>query len=796
MPPIVQITIASVDPLTRYKQKLEVSRKFGADGLRIYSILEKTTSIDEIMREAQPISEEKVYRILDFMGRLGLITISGIPEQFSERKSEEGALLQVTATDSLARFRHQKLLFKSFSSAGIKVYELLHKKPATVEEVSSALGIEPKRVQEIFDFMLANQMAENLRAEMPKKEATVQPTQKAGPEIQPPAAKVAPPGAREEVPARPPEQILPVEKKEELPPAAPAPPAVREEVPKAPPLQAVDQSADYRIVDAPISDKYRMQKDMLDRFGADGLRIYSILTVHASPKRASELAGIPPERVNEIMGYMLQAKYIAPYVPPQPVEEKPPVRKETPREEEEEIKPHIEEEIPAERPKEKAPPKVGVGREEEIAAGRPAPKPEERPVEKAAPKIAHEEEKPAQPQPSAKAEEEEEIRPHIEEEEIAPPAIKEEITEKSAKEEALPEEKEEEMLAHAEEEEELKPAKEEIAPPEEEEKELPEAEEEEEKGLVVGEEEEGEEEEEKGGAGEEEEEERLEAEEAHEAGEEEPFGIGEEGEEEETEEEGLSEFEELIQKEFGDKGVMAYRLIDGRRTAEQIMNEAGVDEELIIKLFEFLEAKGIIRLERPKQHRVLEEEEEEKAPPMREAGAITQPLSETIERPRKQIIIRDLVPLDVPILQKLPLPARMSLEAKLLAKFGAKSLRLLSKIDNESDVVKLSLEHGIDLNELDEILYSVSNSGGCTFATLSEDDIRRRYGAEALSIYKKYGRDGVILYALIGKMDSIRKMVDFSKVDRKKAIEIILEINELLGIEGVSRKDLAAELGL
>ena len=138
----------------------------------------------------------------------------------------------------------------------------------------------------------------------------------------------------------------------------------------------------------------------------------------------------------------------------------------------------------------------------------------------------------------------------------------------------------------------------------------------------------------------------------------------------------------------------------------------------------------------------------------------------------------------------------MTLEAKLLAKFGPKSLRILGKINNESDVTKIAIENAINIDELDEMLYSISNGGGCTFATLSEEDVDRRYGDEALEIYKKYGRDGILIYELIGKMDSIKKMVDFAKIDPKKAVEIILEINKLLGIEGVTKKDLYAELGL
>ncbi|MGC8924353.1 MAG: hypothetical protein ACP5KJ_04140, partial [Candidatus Micrarchaeia archaeon] len=258
--------------------------------------------------------------------------------------------------------------------------------------------------------------------------------------------------------------------------------------------------------------------------------------------------------------------------------------------------------------------------------------------------------------------------------------------------------------------------------------------------------------------------------------------------------EALTENEKLIFEKYGNTGLKIYKLIDGKKTAEEIMLEVNVDEGYIIDFFSFLETRGIIRLERPKKEAGFIEEEEEEIEEKKEIKM--EPISETIKKPKKEIIIRDMVPIDVPIPKKLSLPVRMSIEAKLLAKFGSKSLKVLNKINGESDIIKISIETGIDLNELDEILYSIANSGGCTFATLSEEDINRKYGPEAYKIYKVYGRDGIILYELIGKMDSIRKIVNFSKVDPKKAVEIILNINELLGIEGISKSDLYKELGI
>jgi len=914
----IKLTLRNVDQITQYKLKLEVSRKFGNDGLKVYNLLEKSTDFEYIKNNAG-LEEDRLYRILAYVAKLGLISAEGLPSKYTEESPiTEGLVVGVHPAESLVRFRHQKMLFKSFSSVGVKIYEYLRENESTYDRISRDLGIEPERVKEILDFMIANDIAYSKQVgpvKAPTRAKEEAPKEKVAPpvaeegafvpheeekaarkekrvvtaeeeeEIAPPAPeekptrkekRIAPaeeeeeiaPTAPEEKPTRKEKRIAPAEEEEEIAPTAPeekptrkekkgvtaeeeeeiAPvtpeekptrkekkgvtaeeeeeiaPVTPEEKPKrkervAPPKPVVkrlveeempaevkiDENLEYKIADLPLADKYRIQKEVLDRFGAAGLKVYSLFTVAANVKKVAEFAGIEEDKVKEIAGYLLAKNYLV--YAQAPAEEIAPTgeeeRREKARIEEEEIAPKEikeekimpEEEIsPREKEKRK---KVEIEEEikpteEEIAPEEEKIMPEEeisprekekrkkveieeeiKPEEEIAPPRKEKKEKARAKEEEIKPSEEEEITP-LEEEEVGPLEEKEKI---ETEEEVAPKEEKEEIT---EEKEEIETEEEEVAPKEEI------TEEEEEKETVPLEEEEivvPEEEEEK---------EEIETEEEGTPEEEKEEGIPEEEIEEEEGEKELSQFEKIINESYGEKGLQVYKLIDGKRTAEEIMKEANVDEEFIIDFFSFLENRGIIRLERPGGEKKKEEGEEKAGP----ESATIQPLTETIKVPKKEIIILDMVPLDVPILNKLNLPARMSLEAKLLAKFGPRSLRLLNKIDNESDIVKLAIENGIDMDEMDEILYAISNSGGCTFATLSEEDINQRYGSEALEVYKKFGRDGIIIYQLIGKMDSIKKMVQFANINPKKAVEIIININELLGIEGVTKKDLYNELGI
>ncbi len=61
----------------------------------------------------------------------------------------------------------------------------------------------------------------------------------------------------------------------------------------------------------------------------------------------------------------------------------------------------------------------------------------------------------------------------------------------------------------------------------------------------------------------------------------------------------LSPLEQRIYKKYGEVGVKVYTLIDGEKTAEQILLETGISEVKLVEILEFLETEGIIKLEKP-----------------------------------------------------------------------------------------------------------------------------------------------------------------------------------------------------
>ncbi len=73
---------------------------------------------------------------------------------------------------SLDKFRHENTLLKEFHTEGIKVYRALES-PKTIDELSMETGLSVDRLQEIVDFMLANDMI---------REKTQEPTSRESPE--------------------------------------------------------------------------------------------------------------------------------------------------------------------------------------------------------------------------------------------------------------------------------------------------------------------------------------------------------------------------------------------------------------------------------------------------------------------------------------------------------------------------------------------------------------------------------------------------------------------------------------
>jgi len=430
-----------------------------------------------------------------------------------------------------------------------------------------------------------------------------------------------------------------------------------------------------------------------------------------------------------------------------PEEEEKVPEEEAPAEEEE--KPEEAEEEP-----EKLPKKRGIAkpvRKEEADEEAPEEEPEEEKEE--AP--SEEEKTPEQGLPTW----EDVKKPGEEKEEEEEPGI--------APEGEVPEEEKEEEAPEEEEEKPAKRAPKPKAKPEEEEEEAPE---------------------------EEKEEEAPEEEEA--PAEEEEAGIApDEGEEEEkprpkgAEEESLTPLEKLIHDKYGKIGVKIYNLIDGERTAEEILLETGVSEMKLVEILEFMDSQGIIKLEKPAEATPAEPEKptpENLAPiaeEKTESGDEGLALDESGE-------LINIIPVDLPIRADLSVFDAIKLSPSLMLKFGNQSKTLFESIDGQKDILDLALSSQLSLPEVDNILAFLGKQNAVLFRTLNRDEIKRKYGSDGFSIYKKYGRDGLLLYQMIGKEPSLREIIIKSKMDPERAIEVFLFIHKVLGLEIPIDKDL------
>jgi len=264
---------------------------------------------------------------------------------------------------------------------------------------------------------------------------------------------------------------------------------------------------------------------------------------------------------------------------------------------------------------------------------------------------------------------------------------------------------------------------------------------------------------------------------------------------EETEEE-ESPVEKTIRKKYGDIGIQVYNLIDGQRTAEEIMKEVGISEPKLIEILDFLDKEGIIKLEYPGGKKEKKEEtiaagKEE----IKEEGFA--PILETEKEgmPKETVTIPN--PIEVPVKLQMDVIKSVQISANVLIKFKDEGKRVLGAIDGETDVVAIAIKLEIPLYRVYEILNYLVENAVITLKPMVRDAVKKRYGDDAFTIYKKYGREGLMLYELIGKDLSFKEMINRTTTDKQKALEMFLFIHEVLGIElPLDKEMLAKQIGL
>ncbi len=275
--------------------------------------------------------------------------------------------------------------------------------------------------------------------------------------------------------------------------------------------------------------------------------------------------------------------------------------------------------------------------------------------------------------------------------------------------------------------------------------------------------------------------------------------------------ESLSPLEKLIWDKYGQPGVQVYNLIDGEKTAEEILNETGLSESKLVEILEFMNEQGIIKLEKPPESKKSpapprqppaispEQMSSEKGPPTAEVGftPMVEPNSspETKAAPAPQPskftpppgateaeINPEAVPVDV------PLPKQLSILQKIkrrlvLMKFGGAGADLAKRADGTKDFVDIAIETRQPFSNLDIVFGELGKNSLMAFKQLTRNEIQHRYGDDGYAVYKRFGRDGLLIYQLIGKESSIRDIVTVARVPPEKAAEIILFVHKVLGLD-------------
>ncbi|MBI5229439.1 hypothetical protein HY991_04970 [Candidatus Micrarchaeota archaeon] len=263
----------------------------------------------------------------------------------------------------------------------------------------------------------------------------------------------------------------------------------------------------------------------------------------------------------------------------------------------------------------------------------------------------------------------------------------------------------------------------------------------------------------------------------------------------EAREEGLSPVEKIIKDKYGETGIKVYNLIDGQKTAEEIMKETGLSESKLVEMLDFMDEEGIIKLEYPgekKKPKVTEEK-----PPAAEGFT---PMVEEEEIPEKEIIKN---PIEVPIKAPLNMVEALYLRTKTLLRFGEKGGKALESIDGKKDIIEIAMENGLTLYGITDVINFLLEQKGILLKPLTRADVRKRYGDDGYSIYKKHGKDGVFLYELLDRDMKIKDMVrqlyppaDIAQ-NKEKMVDMFLFIRQILKIElPVDKELLYREFGV
>ncbi|MGV8085798.1 MAG: hypothetical protein ACP5N9_06130 [Candidatus Bilamarchaeum sp.] len=267
----------------------------------------------------------------------------------------------------------------------------------------------------------------------------------------------------------------------------------------------------------------------------------------------------------------------------------------------------------------------------------------------------------------------------------------------------------------------------------------------------------------------------------------------------------LSPVEKIIYDKYGDVGLRVYALIDGQRTAEEIMKDTGLTEAKLVEMLDFMDEQGIIKLDYPKGQ--PPPATPTNAPPFNQQYAPPQQPQNPFNNnptmapppapPKADGSFNPMLdnesslddsgpvpfPLDLPIKAPIDIVKSVQLKAKVLLKYGDKGTKLVDMIDGKNDVLDLSLKLDQPLYIIYDMVKFLTENGFVLLRQMARPDVRKKYGDDGYSVYKRYGREGLMLYELIGKDMTIKQMADKITRDKSKIVDMFVFIHQVLGIE-------------
>lgn len=265
----------------------------------------------------------------------------------------------------------------------------------------------------------------------------------------------------------------------------------------------------------------------------------------------------------------------------------------------------------------------------------------------------------------------------------------------------------------------------------------------------------------------------------------------------------LSPVEKIISEKYGDIGLRVYALIDGQRTAEEIMQDTGLTETKLVEILDFMDEQGIIKLDYPKKQGSMQSSsfsgqqktQNTAQPASKESSMGFVPMIENDENLDEARGI--LSPVEMPIKAPLDIVKSVQMKAKIMLKYGDKGNKLLELINGKNDSIDIALSTNIALFEVIKMLRFLMQNGMIIMKPLSRADVRKKYGDDGYSVYKKYGKEGLMLYELIGKEMTIKQMAEKVTEQKETVVDMFIFIHQVLGIELPIDKDiLKQQLGI